>query len=198
MMFGIPILLDQGIDFNIPPDLLTSDGIDSFYGDYPIWGIYNGETAVIVPDSMISIEFKSDNRVLNYPIQKGSFQSYNKLITPYSARIRMTKSGTDADRQEFLSSIDAAANSLDVYDIVMPDTFYNDANITGYEYKRTSENGVGLLSVEILLQQVLTTATEDFSRTASENGASPANVGLVKPTAASATLSADASAAQGH
>ena len=52
-----------------------------------------------------------------------------------------------------------------------PEQTYESANVVGYNYRRTSTNGLGMLLVEIMLNEVRVTATADFSTTKKPSGA---------------------------
>jgi len=200
MASGIPALLSQVNNIENTVSLLTSD-VQSVLGMFagPTWGIGFNGVFQIIPDSIVSVEYKKDWRVPNYPQEQGAFQTYNKVTMPYDARVQMTKGGTVAERQEFLNAIEAAAGSLNLYDIVMPEITYQNANIIHYDYRRTSTNGVGLLTVDIWLLEVRVTATTAFASTAQPSGASPVNDGNVQaqtPTPSQGAPSAQLAANQ--
>jgi len=63
------------------------------------WGIYDqSNTAVIVPDNIVSFEYSKEYRIAKSPMEGGAFQSYNKVETPYMSRVVMTKGGSNGDR----------------------------------------------------------------------------------------------------
>lgn len=133
--------------------------------DDQVWGIYlNGELA-LEPDSIFTFGFDNSWRVTNAPQEKGAFQSYNKVSTPYDSRVMVTLGGSDQDRAAFLQTIDDLANSLDLYDIVTPDRIYTSANIYDYNLIRRAENGVGLLSVELKFTEIRVPAQQNGATT---------------------------------
>ena len=72
---------------------------------YP-WGIYNqGGQRVLFPDNIVAFEYSSEYRVSDYPLEKGSFETYNKVEMPYSTRLMMSKGGDLASRTEFLKTL---------------------------------------------------------------------------------------------
>lgn len=181
MTIGMPPLLNSVANAVNTVSLLVSDAQILMSGlSGPKWGIALNGVMQIVPDSIVSLEYKRDWQIPNYRQEAGAFQSYNKVATPYDAKIRMTKGGTDADRYDFLDAIDFAAESLNLYDIVTPDQTYNSANIVHYDYRRTSTNGVSLLTVDISLIEVRVNATATFSNTVAPSGADPVNGGSVQ------------------
>jgi hypothetical protein len=192
MANGIPSLLGQVTSVVNDVTLVVADAANvlAMFG-FPQWGIFNDDGSLALqPDSIISVDFKRDWKLPNYPQEEGAFESYNKVTMPFDARMRMTKGGTDAERSAFLDAVDSAADSLTLYQVVMPEVSYPSANIVNYSYQRTSTNGVGLLTVDIWLLEVRVTATAAFANTAAPSGADPVSDGSVQPQDPSTTRAA--------
>jgi hypothetical protein len=182
MANGIPSLFGQISSVVTDITLVSADAaniLGMFAG--PQWGIFNDDGSLaLAPDSIISVDFKRDWKLPNYPQEEGSFESYNKVTMPFDARVRMTKGGSDAERSAFLDAVDAAADSLTLYQLVMPDVTYQNANIVNYGFQRTSTNGVGLLTVDLWLLEIRVTAAAAFANTAAPSGADPVSDGSVQ------------------
>jgi hypothetical protein len=164
--------------------LLAVDLVASVLGAFaPQWGIFLDGSPVVVADSVISVGYKQGWRIADYPIEGGGFVSYDKVDTPYDARVRFSTGGSDADRQALLDSVATIAGSTQVFDIVTPETVYADANVLDYDYDRTATEGVGLLQIDVRLQEVRLSATAAFSSTGTQapSGASPQSGGVVLP-----------------
>ncbi len=164
------------------PSLLTSDdpsAIDS-PTDTP-WGLFLDGDSVVEADNVVSFEYKQDWTISTYPLEKGAFESYDKVQVPFESRIRFSRGGSESDRQAFLDSIAAIAGDMNLYDAVTPEEVYTSVNIQHYDYERTSQNGVGLITVDLWVMQVRVTAQQAFSNTKDPSGASPQNGGTVQP-----------------
>lgn len=166
--------------------LLVADavGILNMLGA-PQWGLFLNGAPALVPDSVMSVEIKADWRLSDYQQEPNAFQSYNKVQTPYDARVTMTKGGSGIG--SFLLAVEAAVASLNLYDVVTPDRVYSSANLTHYDYRRTNTNGVSLLTVDLWLEEVRVTGTTTAPSTQAPSGATPVNGGNVQtqtPTAA--------------
>ena len=160
----------------------------------PQWGLYlNGKPAIIA-DSIIGFEFLKEWRVSNSPQEQGAFESYNKVATPFGAKMTMTKSGTDAVKGAFLAALDAACASLTLYTAVTPEISYPSVNPSHYDYRRTSRNGATLLTIDLWLIQVRVTVVASFTNTQSPSGASPVSGGQVQPAAPPPALAGGGSA----
>src|SRR6266852_3939160 len=161
--------------------ILAADLVTSLVGILaPRWGIFLGGIPIIDADSVVSFEYKQEWTVSDFPLEQGAFQSYDKVQVPFDVRVRYATGGSEVDRLLFLDSIEAVAGTLQLFDVVTPEAIYTSMNITHWDYRRTSVNGVGLLVVDIWLIEVRVTATTQFSNTQNPSGASPQSGGLVQ------------------
>lgn len=182
---GAPPLLNKVNNALTTANILTSDASILFAGlgnSTPVqWGVFLNGKPVIEPDSVVAVEFKKEYRLADYPMEQGAFQTYNKVTTPYDARISMTKGGTDLDRQVFLGTAANIAASLDLYDFVTPEVIYSNANIARFDYQRTSTNGVKLLTVHFYLSEIRVTVPAIFTNTKQPSSQTNQNGGNVQP-----------------
>ncbi|RYY79926.1 MAG: hypothetical protein EOO69_04475 [Moraxellaceae bacterium] len=139
------------------------------------WGIFGSDgKPLVIADTVLDLGYKNSSKVSTYPVQAGPFASYNKVINPFEATVRMARGGSlnalgevanllkggslggggERERTEFLDAIDDMANSLDLVNVVTPEKTYTNCNITGYSYRREQTNGAYLLIVEITLIEI--------------------------------------------
>lgn len=157
-------------------DPMTEDGDDvADTSNSPQWGLFDQDgNAVITADSVFGFEYKKTWRIPNYPQEEGSFQSYNKVELPGEPRIVFTQAGSVADRTAFLQQVQAVCASLDLYIAYTPEMQFPSVNPVDYSImNRTSEQGATLLKVEVALEEVRVSATQQF--TSSSTNASPTN-----------------------
>lgn len=147
------------------PPLLKADAPGVNQGQpAPRWGIFDQKgNPVIVSDGVVSVGYKKDFRVPDFPIEQGGFGTYNKVATPFAGKVTFIQGGMDSDRTDFLSSVDDACKSLSLYNLVTPEVSYSNVNVTHYDYHRTDKNGVTLLSVDVWVQEIRVTAAAQFS-----------------------------------
>ena len=181
-----------------PLVLMTADSYVYFGSIFsPSWGIFQNGAPVIVADNVASMEFRSEWLISDFPVESGAFQSYDKVFVPYHVRFRFTAGGSEADRSALLQSIAAIAGDLNLYDAASPEAIYLNCNVTHYDYRRTAVNGVGLLQVDVWLEEVRVVGSNNSDTimpsgtstgdTASPSAASPVNDGSIQPIAPSAT-----------
>ena len=166
--------------------LLTADSpsIGSAFGP-PRWGIYAQDgSEVLIVDSVAAVEYVRDYRISDYPQEKGAFQSYNKVQTPYHAPISFL---IGPNRRNFLANVEAACASLDLYVVTTPEISYGNANIIHYSYRREWRRGTTMILVEVWCEEVRIVGQ---ARLGSINSLAPAGSLATKSTnAATATQS---------
>jgi len=187
MVPGVPPLpVPIGFIAPAPPALLTADvpGLALPPADPVQWGIFHqGGAPVVAADSVVSFEYKQDWLVSDYPIEKGQFESYNKVLVPFDVRVRYASGASDADRTSLLKSIDAAANSLEIFDVYTPERVFQSVSIQHYDFRRSSRNGVGLIVVDVWCVQVRLLAATTFTQTQAPSGATAQDNGAVQTVA---------------
>lgn len=136
-------------------ELLTGDTFSGFgAGLTPVWGIYQNGQPVIPADTATAFNFRREWAVADYPVEDGGFESYDKVNLPFEPRVDLTCGGPVENREAFLAAIDRLANTLDLFDVVTPETTYTSVNIQHYDYRRTSRNNLGLVTVSIWLLEI--------------------------------------------
>lgn len=185
---GVPQLLNYAIgNFS----LLINDAVaflNALLGSQVQWGIFLNGEPVIIADSVISFEYKQDSPVSTYPVEDGGFQSYDKVQLPADIRMRFSTGGSISNRQDFLNSIDEVMSTVDLYDIVTPEQVYLGYNFTHRDFHRTSENGVGLIVVDLWLTEIRVTSTAMYTATQQPGEAGQQSLGSVQPQSPSSRI----------
>lgn len=101
-----------------------------------------------------SVDYAKETRVSDFPIERGSFASYNKVESAASPTVTLCLQGSENDRRTFLDAIDKACKSTDLYSVVTPEVDYKDYTVERYSYARHNSKGATLLIVEITLKEV--------------------------------------------
>ena len=166
---------------------LTGDLIGDIAPVTAIWGIYQGGSPVVVADSVVGFSYKQEWSISDFPVEKGSFESYDKVQLPFDVRVQFTAGGSNATRAALLNSLAAIAGTTQIFDVVTPEVVYQSVTITHYDYSRTARNGVGLLKVDVWLLQVNQNTTTAFSAS-TPDGQDPAPGGSPQPQQAGTPL----------
>lgn len=151
-------------------NLLVADALSLLGIQSAQWGLFKDGVPVVVAESVVSFEWKGGGTVATFPIEPaasggtpGTFESYDKVMQPFNVRLRFACGGTVEDRQALEDSVEAAINSLDLMDAVTPEKTYQNVNPTSADYRRTAVSGVGLLVVDVLCEQIRSTASSTFT-----------------------------------
>ena len=149
------------------------------------WGILDSNgRALLSPDSVIRFELRGEVKVANYPVEQGSFSSYNQVYEAFDARLTVACNGQGVmTRKQFLDAVESLRNSLTLASIATPDAVYKSMKLVHYDYRRESTQGVTLLLVDLWFHEVRI-AGQSVAPTAQPDGASPTQQGQLAPTQA--------------
>ncbi len=187
-LFGLPSLPPS---VNLITDIVfavaDAVGIFSIFSSNQ-WGIFQDGEMVLNPDNIISVAYKQDWTMADFNIEEGGFDTYDKVDTPFTNRVRMSSGGSQANRQALLDEIDAIAGNLELYDVVTPERVWSNVNFQGYELVRTSSNGAGMIIIDIVLNEIREDAGTTFTNTKSPTATSPKDNGTVQSSSSSSSL----------
>lgn len=181
---GVPPLKSGDTSAAAPPQAMTADSASVGVGkSAPQWGIFKDGSSVITADNVVAFEYKQEWSLSDYPIEQGGFESYDKVNSPFDARVEFSRGGSEDERSAFLQTIGQISETLDLYDVATPEIILPNCNIIHYDYRRTATNGVGIIKVAIWLLEVRVTATASFTQTKAPSGAKKQNDGTVQSKA---------------
>lgn len=158
MAFGLPAGLDSLVSGGISAgiSLLTADAyslLSSVVGTSQ-WGLYLYGAPVVVADTVTSFDIDKQWTISNYPVENGAFLSYDKVYRPFTGTFRFTAGGSEANRQALLTAVEAISPGTTIYDMVTPEMVYSSVTVVGFSNKRNANSGVGLVSVDVQVEQV--------------------------------------------
>lgn len=146
-----------------------------------IWGVFNADgSAALEPDSFVAISYRNGGIVANYPMESGSFASYDKSANPYDCSVIMTIGAGKAERTSFLQKVDRLCAGLDLLSVITPEATYTNANLQECSYERTAERGLSLVTVTLHFVQIRLTATGTTRQTQDPSGMDAVDAGQVQ------------------
>lgn len=104
--------------------------------------------------STVAVDYSKETKVSDFPVERGSFASYNKVEAPSNPVVTLTVAGGESARRTFLEAIDKASKSTDLYSVVTPEKTYINYNVERYNYQRRNSRGTTLIIVEIALKEI--------------------------------------------
>lgn len=156
-MFGVPSLLRGAARATVATLLSNTLGkLYDFFVVPPKWGIYlpGTSTKAIEVSSVLAMDIAGAADVSDYPIEQGSFVSYNKVVLPDVFQFRIAQDGLEANRTYLLDWLQRAKDGLDVFDVVCPEFVYPNATLIRYTVRRTAGSGAAMITADCVFQQV--------------------------------------------
>lgn len=197
MIKGMPSIPDLPFD----PAGVVSSGVDaliSFGGAFAIglifgdrWGIFNEYgIPILLADNVTSVEYNNSSDVVNAPLEKGTFATYNKVQNPYTATVQMTKGGGNATmRGLFIGQLEALAKSTLLFNVLTPEYVHRSASIVGFGYKRLPNEGNRIIVATIELKEAREVVVKyDREEVANPEDSATVNGGEVQAEPASESL----------
>ena len=186
---GIPaISRPPGFSFVRPP-LMTADAanLPGAARAPNEWGLFLNGAPVVVAATVTAFEYRRDWLLSDYQVERGAFETYNKVQTPADLRLRFAAGDDEAARTALLESAEQACGSFSIdFEARTPEKTYKSINPTHHSYRRMARNGVGLIIVDVWCYEVRVNATAKFSNTKAPSGADPRAGGNVQPRVPSA------------
>lgn len=154
----------------IAPEVLTNVGlslggaalINGVFGK--VWGIVNEfGIPIVLADTVLGMNYDAGSSISKYPVEQGSFASFNKVNAPSMATVQMAKgSGGVLERGLFLAQLEGLLKSTLSFHIITPEYVYLNYQIVGINHARTAQDGATMITVNLDLEEVLE-AKVDYS-----------------------------------
>lgn len=144
----------------------------------PGYGIYDiSGASPITVDSFVGVLMGKGYDISTYPVEQGSFESYNKVEQPFRGTLRLARARGVAERSKFLDQLDALCKTTDLYTLVTPERTYRNVNFIEHEYDRTGERGAGMILADVRFMEVRQSTVTIFTETRAPDGAAPVDGG---------------------
>jgi len=125
------------------------------------WAILDEKGGAAVSfTSFIDLDYKNEGKALEYPVEEGSFATYNKTRNSMELRATVAIQGTDADFNDLLSKLEDYQAKAAKLSIATPSDFYEGFTLEGLTYKRTVQNNAHMLTVELVFKEVREVKTQ--------------------------------------
>jgi hypothetical protein len=170
---GVPPLLGGLIPVPLPA-IITSDLLNFVPSSLgPQWGIFLGGAPVVVSDNVVSMDARQEWVEADFPLEGGSFESYDKVLRPFDVRFRFSTGGSVAARNAMIQSIKSIAADFNLYLFLAPDDTWENVNVQHFDYHRAAAQGNGLFSVDVWGWQIQLNASSGLSNTSSPASSDP-------------------------
>ncbi len=142
----------------------------------PVYGVFasgGGGQVLTGYHSVVGFGFQRDYRNITYPVEKGGFQTYNKIALPFGAKLQYAVNGGVPTISAFIAQLEKLCADTNTYEVVTPEYTWQNVNIHHYDVRRESRHGVSLLIFDVWCDEIRQAAAPQLSSTGTGTSASP-------------------------
>lgn len=98
--------------------------------------------------------YKGESKIVQSPVEEGSFASYNMTLTPQEVGCTLIKRGRSDDLSTFINALQAFVESTDLLTVVTPEREYQGMKLTKATFDRSIDNGTDCIVADLSFQEV--------------------------------------------
>ena len=98
--------------------------------------------------------YKGESKIVQSPVEEGSFTSYNMTLTPQEVGCTLIKRGRNDDLSAFINALQAFEESTDQLTVVTPEREYQNMKLTKATFDRSIDNGTDCIVADLSFQEV--------------------------------------------
>jgi hypothetical protein len=184
---GIPPVARHAMMLAIAAAPLLIPGLLGPSQTQQMWGIIDSSYKyVIKAESFVSMEYDHAMNVSSFPVEKGTFSTFNKVHVPFSGTVSLAQGGNDFARQAFIEQIKSVMKDSKEYYLAVPEGSYGPLTLDRVSYERTAQNGgASRIIAHIHFTQIRILPPTKYAHSATPGGAiSTASLKSAVPTSA--------------
>ena len=130
--------------------------LDSLFQKTENWSLLSQEDGydIVTFTSFISMDVKDGGKVVETPVEEGSFATYNKVDNPREVKCTLATQGTDEDLQSYIQALTDLRNGTDLVMVSTPVFLYENMNLEEFSYSLKVDDGRGVLYADLSLIEV--------------------------------------------
>lgn len=98
--------------------------------------------------------YKGESKIVQSPVEEGSFASYNMTLTPQEVGCTLIKRGRSDDLSAFINALQAFVESTDLLTVVTPEREYQGMKLVKATFDRSIDNGTDCIVADLSFQEV--------------------------------------------
>ena len=98
--------------------------------------------------------YKGESKIVQSPVEEGSFASYNMTLTPQEVGCTLIKRGRSDDLSTFINALQAFVESTDLLTVVTPEREYQSMKLIKATFDRSIDSGVDCIVADLSFQEV--------------------------------------------
>ena len=104
--------------------------------------------------SFISLDAGNASKITDYPVEAGSFATYNKIVTPNELTVTLAIQGDSYKLQNAIDILNTLCNEAQIVNIVSPYTYYKGYSLESFDYSFNQTDGVGILITPLNFKEI--------------------------------------------
>lgn len=104
--------------------------------------------------SFISLDVDNTSKITNYSVEKGSFTTYNKIVTPNELTVTLAVQGDALKPQNAIDILNTLCNEAQIVNIVSPYSYYAGYSLESFDYSFNQTDGVGILITSLNFKEI--------------------------------------------
>lgn len=146
-----------------------------------IWTILDENNLPVLEfTSFISLDVDNTSKITNYSVEKGSFTTYNKVVTPNELTVTLAMQGDALKLQNAIDILNTLCNEPQIVNIVSPYAYYAEYSLESFDYSFNQTDGVSILITPLNfkeIRQVQAAYTNSIRFTKNQSASSKVNTG---------------------
>ena len=155
---------------------------NAFPGVFGAWTILDHDTQLEVCsfDCFYAFGYSKQTNVVHYPIENGSFATYNKQNNPFSLEVSLIKNGLNLPFQKraFISTLQDYCDKPLYVDVVTPSGTYLNCTLSGLSFENSAEEWADAIRANLIVAEVRHIISLEVNKPKSLNLAQKAKRGL--------------------
>lgn len=125
------------------------------------WTILDeGGASAVSFNVFVNMDVKTENKIMQSPVEQGGFVAYNKLQTPLEIGLQVAIKGDNSELEDAIKNLLTLSSSTQLVSLITPEQEYKSLNLTKLAYRRTAEDGVDVIFVDCGLTEVRQVTSE--------------------------------------
>lgn len=120
------------------------------------YGIFDAKigVAVLDYDTFVEVKYEDKFKVSDFPVEQGSFATYNKVRHAAVCHVRLAITDDPARRGAFIEALATLAGSTRTMNIVTQDATYLNQTLESYTIVRAPQHGWGKVIADLMFIEV--------------------------------------------
>lgn len=142
--------------------------LENWIRQYDIFGILPDQWSVIDDtgerafpfDSFVTADTSAECKVIQAPVEGGSFVSYNMVVPPVEIKCTLARRGYPPELMAFVTALHGYVESTDLLSVITPDREFDNMKLTKMSYRRSADNGTDIIYADLSFVEVREVASQ--------------------------------------